>query len=404
MVYVGLVTGRVTPRARQAPRMNVVLPEPSSPETSTRSPGRRLKPRRAPSPSVSSGDEVTTFTQDSSEQPRPGLAALEQAQLNRGLGWRGGDGGLGGRRRLQERPAEQLGDAPEVILQNLEHPGRVKGCRRVVERIEEHAPAAERHLLLLAVNASDPRLLPREELGGEVAKRRDERWLDQLNLAEQVALAGLDLVRHRVAVPGRPAFQDVRDVDVASLQADAGQKLIEQLPCLADERKALLVLVEARRLADEHQLGVRVTHAEHDLRAVLREPTALAAGRLLPQLFEARKPFDRVVHRSGSLGREADGRSVAAAGAATAAASGTAAPAAEALLSLGAVRGEHGQLAFHLRGAAVGTGRVPAAPDKLLEVRLALHAHVLVDRHGPQSTSQLVPSPPTYRGRTRPRS
>src|SRR5206468_1087765 len=111
-------------------------------------------------------------------------------------------------------------------------------------------------------------------------------------------------------------------------------------------------------------------------------------GRLLAQLFEPREPFDRVVHRSGSLGREADGRSVAAARAAAAAASATATPAAEARLSLGAVRGEHGQLALHLRGPAVGTGRVPAAPDELLEVGLALHAHVLVDRHGPQSTSQ----------------
>jgi hypothetical protein len=36
-----------------------------------------------------------------------------------------------------------------------------------------------------------------------------------------------------------------------------------------DERVALLVLVEARRLPDEHQIGVRVPDAEDDLRAAL---------------------------------------------------------------------------------------------------------------------------------------
>ena len=50
-----------------------------------------------------------------------------------------------------------------------------------------------------------------------------------------------------------------------------GEQLVEQLPGLADEREALLVLVEAGRLADEHQLGVGVPDAEDDLRAALRE-------------------------------------------------------------------------------------------------------------------------------------
>jgi hypothetical protein len=41
--------------------------------------------------------------------------------------------------------------------------------------------------------------------------------------------------------------------DVAACQTDAREQLVEQLPGLADERDALLVLVEAGRLADEHQ-------------------------------------------------------------------------------------------------------------------------------------------------------
>ena len=57
---VGLVTGPSTPSARSAPRTNVVFPAPSSPETSTTSPGAAGRASRAPSRSVWSGPVVTT--------------------------------------------------------------------------------------------------------------------------------------------------------------------------------------------------------------------------------------------------------------------------------------------------------------------------------------------------------
>src|ERR687883_518459 len=47
----------------------------------------------------------------------------------------------------------------------------------------------------------------------------------------------------------------------------------------------------------------------------------------------------------------------------------------------GAVSREHGELLAHVLGAAVRTVGVVPVPDELLEVRLALHADVLVDRH-----------------------
>ena len=59
------------------------------------------------------------------------------------------------------------------------------------------------------------------------------------------------------------------------------QQLVQQLPGAADERKALLVLVEARPLADEHQVGVGVPVAEHHLGALLGERAEHAAPRLL---------------------------------------------------------------------------------------------------------------------------
>src|SRR6185436_15400881 len=52
--------GPVTPKLRSAPRTNVVFPAPSSPETSTTSPGRRRAASAAPAASVPSGPDVTS--------------------------------------------------------------------------------------------------------------------------------------------------------------------------------------------------------------------------------------------------------------------------------------------------------------------------------------------------------
>ena len=68
----------------------------------------------------------------------------------------------------------------------------------MVERVEHDLAAAERDLLRLPVDARDPERLAGEELRREVAERRHELRLDQLDLAEEVRLAGLDLLRQRI--------------------------------------------------------------------------------------------------------------------------------------------------------------------------------------------------------------
>src|SRR4051794_8632171 len=60
------------------------------------------------------------------------------------------------------------------------------------------------------------------------------------------------------------ALQHVDDEDVRPREPDLAQQLVEQLARLAHERHALLVLVGPGRLADEHQVGVRVARAEDD--------------------------------------------------------------------------------------------------------------------------------------------
>src|SRR5204862_5074286 len=128
------------------------------------------------------------------------------------------------------------------------HARRVERGRRVVDRVEENAAAAERRLLFLPVDPRDSRRLAREQFRGEVAERRDDARADQLDLVPQVGFARLDLLGLRITVAGWTAFEDVRDVDVGARQPDRCQELIEQLAGRADERDALLVLVEARGL------------------------------------------------------------------------------------------------------------------------------------------------------------
>ena len=74
------------------------------------------------------------------------------------------------------------------------------------------------------------------------------------------------------AVAGRPALEDVGDVDVlAALHSERRQHVVEELPGLSDEGLALRVLLGARRLADEQPFGADVAHAGHRLLAGARE-------------------------------------------------------------------------------------------------------------------------------------
>jgi len=112
------------------------------------------------------------------------------------------------------------------------------------------------------VHARDASVGAREQLGREVAERADHLWLDELDLPVQVGPAGVELVRLRVTVARRSALEGVADKHVLPRQPDLPQELVEQLAGAAYERQALEVLVMAGRLADEHQVGVRVAVSE----------------------------------------------------------------------------------------------------------------------------------------------
>ena len=99
-----------------------------------------------------------------------------------------------------------------------------------------HAAAAERHLLLLAVDAGDAELLAGEELGREVAERRDHASARSARSGGTGTARRPRSRRARVAVAGRAALDDVGDVDLGAIEPDALEQLVEQLAGLARRR------------------------------------------------------------------------------------------------------------------------------------------------------------------------
>ena len=200
---------------------------------------------------------------------------------------------------------------------------------------------------------------------GRISSIWRKRWLSQAAISSGCGSR----------FPGGRHFKHVRDEDVVAGQADPGEELAEQLPGGADERHALLVLVEPGRLADEHQVGGRRARAEHDLRArrgsgqrvqpaTASRSAASSAGSRSPGA--SRSAFNgRRSHSSRHSSRRRRRR-----------------------------RGRRGSAACWCReprrprtaaspssARSRGTRGVSSPADELLEVRLAAHADVLVDRH-----------------------
>src|SRR5207237_7663126 len=82
--------------------------------------------------------------------------------------------------------------------------------------------------------------------------------------------------RLRIAVAGWPALHDVGDEDLGALPADRAQQLAEQLTSWPHEGSAGGVLAGARALANEQEVGERVSLAWHGEYASPRQRTERA--------------------------------------------------------------------------------------------------------------------------------
>ena len=91
------------------------------------------------------------------------------------------------------------------------------------------------------------------------------------------------------------------------MQPDRLDHLRQQLAGAADERDALDVFVRAGRLADEHQIGVGVADAEHDLLPAERvQLAARAVADILANCCKslAGRPRERIGTRFDDRSRE----------------------------------------------------------------------------------------------------
>ena len=199
-----------------------------------------------------------------------GRGCLEEAELHRHAarprgGWRarGGDGELGSAgaaRRRVARGRAAPGSRAKSVLEHLEHRAACR-ARRPGGRAGRAVTAVPPSVTSCSSPCTRviPSGLPERSFVAKFPSVATTLRPDQLDLPEEVRLAGLDLVRLRVAVPGRPALEDVRDVDVVARQADPVEQLVEQLarpaptngtPCWSSWKPG--------RLADEHQVGVGI--------------------------------------------------------------------------------------------------------------------------------------------------
>src|ERR1044071_8474643 len=130
------------PSARQAPRISVVLPAPTSPLTTTTSPGERRSATRAPSASVSAAELVSRVS-TSAEHVELVFGRGRRGQVLAGGLAFGGSDLLGARGRCRRRARGQVGNHRQVFAQLLLHRRRAQGGGRVQQRQQEDGAAAK---------------------------------------------------------------------------------------------------------------------------------------------------------------------------------------------------------------------------------------------------------------------
>src|SRR5437762_7290998 len=185
---------------------------------------------------------------------RTGLA--KERHLLRGLRLRR----LRGRRRGTRRRLQELREGLEVLLE-------VRSQRGLVERGRGVEHREDRDAILLSGTSVDARdgFAGKELVHGVAAEGHDDLRPERGEVALEPHVARGHLLRQRVTVLRRTMPYDVGDEDLAAVETDARQQLIEQLARRADERSALDVLVVPRRLAQDEDPGFRAALARNGL-------------------------------------------------------------------------------------------------------------------------------------------
>jgi hypothetical protein len=120
-------------------------------------------------------------------------------------------------------------------------------------------------------------------LGSNTANRENHSRLNQPDLPLKVLAALIRLILMRVAIPGRPAFEDIGNVGRIARQADRCQHPIQELPCSSDKWLTAPIFLGAWRLSDDHPVRRRVADAKYRLRPGCVQCAARAVFDLLTQ-------------------------------------------------------------------------------------------------------------------------
>ena len=139
-----------------------------------------------------------------------------------------------------------------------------------------HAPAV--YIEPLAVLACDAKIVPDDLHRGDTAQTDDYARLYQRNLTLQPGPAGVLLYAERVAVSWRAALYDVCDIYLRAVKVDHFEHVVKQVTGGPDKGHALLVLLLAGTLADEHDLRLLAADAEHKIAPRLAQRTGAAGG------------------------------------------------------------------------------------------------------------------------------
>lgn len=122
-------------------------------------------------------------------------------------------------------------------------------------------------LLPDAAQLRDALLCIEQILRRHVPERNDDSGMDGPYLLLHETDAGLDLVGFGIAIVRGPALDDIADIDLGPLDVhalfdDVGKELSRR----ADKGPSLLVFLEARSFADEHDHCFRFPFAEYYIR------------------------------------------------------------------------------------------------------------------------------------------
>src|SRR5687767_14262153 len=92
-----------------------------------------------------------------------------------------------------------------------------------------------RVLAPLTAEPSDGSAVSEQRVRSELSKRDDDFGLNRLQLSDEERFTRGDLIWLGISVVGRPAFDDVADVDVVSRETHGLNHLGQQLAGLADK-------------------------------------------------------------------------------------------------------------------------------------------------------------------------